>query len=46
MPNYRRFYLPGGSFSLTLVTYNRTALFSESENVLRLRNAVGAIKSE
>ncbi len=46
MPNYRRFYLPGGTFFLTLVTYNRTPLFSESENVSRLRNAVAAIKSE
>ncbi|MEG4141142.1 MULTISPECIES: hypothetical protein [unclassified Microcoleus] len=46
MPNYRRFYLPGGSFFLTLVTYNRTPLFSESENVSQLRKAVGAIKSE
>ncbi|WP_333306426.1 hypothetical protein [Microcoleus sp. B7-D4] len=47
MPNSRRFYyLPGESFFLTLVTYNRTPLFLESENVSRLRNAVGAIKSE
>ncbi|WP_445251467.1 MULTISPECIES: REP-associated tyrosine transposase [unclassified Microcoleus] len=46
MPNYRRFYLPGGTFFLTLVTYNRTPLFSDSENVSRLRNAVAAIKSE
>ena len=46
MPNYRRFYLPGGTFFLTLVTYNRTPLFSDSENVSRLRNAVAAVKSE
>jgi putative transposase len=46
MPNYRRFYLPGGTFFLTIVTYNRTPLFSDPENVSRLRNAVATIKCE
>jgi hypothetical protein len=27
MPEYRRAYVPGGSFFLTLVTYHRTPLF-------------------
>ena len=27
MPEYRRTYIPGGSYFLTLLTYNRTPLF-------------------
>ena len=46
MPEYRRAYVPGGTFFLTLVTYNRTPLFSEPENVSRLRRIVATVKSE
>jgi putative transposase len=40
MPEYRRAYLPGGTFFLTLVTYHRTPLFSDPEKISRLRSCV------
>lgn len=46
MPEYRRAYVPGGTFFLTIVMYNRIPLFSEPENVSRLRKAVADVKSE
>ena len=46
MPTYRRAYLPGGTFFLTLVTLNRAPLFADPENVARLRAAVAATKAE
>lgn len=46
MPEYRRAYVPGGTFFLTLVTYHRTPLFSNTENISRLRCAVATTKSE
>lgn len=46
MPEYRRFYVPGGTFFLTLVTYKRIPLFSESENISRLRSAIAKTRIE
>ncbi len=46
MPEYRRVYVPGGTYFLALVTYNRTPLFSKDENISRLRSAVADVKSE
>jgi putative transposase len=46
MPEYRRAYVPGGSFFLTLVTYQRTPLFSEPENISRLRHAIAKTRTE
>ena len=46
MSQYRRYYLPGGTFFLTLVTYNRQLLFESAENLDRLRNAVIKVKKE
>ena len=46
MPEYRRVYVPGGTFFLTLVTYNRTTLFAKPENISRLRSALATVKSE
>jgi putative transposase len=46
MSDYRRAIVPGGTFFLTLVTYRRTPLFSESENVFRLRVAVAQMLTE
>jgi putative transposase len=46
MPEYRRAYLPGGTFFLTLVTYHRTPLFSEPENISRLRSCVAKTRTE
>jgi putative transposase len=46
MPQYRRSYAPGGTFFLTLVTYRRTPLFSQPENVSRLRAAIVKTRTE
>lgn len=46
MPQYRRSYVPGGTFFLTLVTYQRIPLFSNPENISRLRNAVAKMRTE
>lgn len=46
MPKYRRAFVPGGTFFLTLVTYNRTPLFAKAENMTGLRSAVMTTKSE
>jgi len=46
MPEYRRAYVPGGTFFITLVTYNRQTLFSDPKNVSLLRTAVATTKSE
>ncbi len=46
MSQYRRSYVPGGTFFLTLVTYYRTPLFSEPENIRHLRAAVAKTRTE
>ena len=46
MPKYLRSYVPGGSYFLTLVTYNRNPVFRELENISRLRIALKTVKSE
>lgn len=46
MSQYRRSYLPGGVFFLTLVTYQRIPLFSEVENIFRLRKAIAKMRQE
>ena len=46
MPGYRRTYVSGGSYFLTLLTYNRTPLFQAPENISRLREAIKMVKSE
>jgi putative transposase len=46
MPEYRRPYIPGGSYFLTLVAYNRNPLFQVPENISRLRAAIKTVKSE
>jgi putative transposase len=46
MPEYRRNYIPGGTFFLTLVTYQRVPLFSNPENVNRLRFALSTTRLE
>ncbi|ACK66834.1 conserved hypothetical protein [Rippkaea orientalis PCC 8801] len=46
MSNYRRSYLPGGVFFLTLVTYHRLPLFSKAENVSLLRKAIAKMRTE
>ena len=46
MPNYRRFYVPGGTYFFTIVTYQRQPIFANPENISRLRKAIATIKSE
>ena len=46
MPEYRRLYLPGGTIFLTLVTYKRQPLFSNPENISRLREATAQMRQE
>ena len=44
MPEYRRVYVPGGTFFITLVTYQRKPLFSNIENISKLRGAVATVR--
>jgi putative transposase len=46
MSEYRRTYIPGGTFFLTLVTYQRIPLFSNPENINRLRVAISTTRRE
>ena len=46
MPTYRRTYVPGGTFFLTLVTYNRLPLFTGSHNVALLRCVLARARQE
>jgi len=46
MSNYRRVHCPGGCVFLTLVTHQRSPLFSDPENVARLRMAIATVKAE
>lgn len=46
MPQYRRMRIPGGTYFLTLVTYQRQPLFADEENVAKLRRAIATIKQE
>jgi putative transposase len=46
MPNYRRYWVPGGTYFFTLATYQRRPIFAPPENVQRLREAVAAVRRE
>ena len=46
MPEYRRMEAPGGTFFLTLVTYNRRPLFADPATVDLLRRVVAKVRSE
>ncbi len=46
MSQYRRYYVPGGMFFITVVTYNRIPLFSNVENIVRLRQAIAKMQTE
>jgi putative transposase len=46
MPEYRRAYVQGGTFFLTLVTYQRQSIFSNRENISRLRYALASVRLE
>jgi putative transposase len=44
MPDYRRAFVPGGTFFLTIVTHERRPLFAEPPNVERLRRVLREIR--
>jgi putative transposase len=46
MPNYRRAYIPGSTVFLTLVTYQRSPLFTTSNNITHLRQALNTVLIE
>ena len=46
MPEYRRTYVPGGSYFLTISTYNRAPIFRTPENISRLREAIKIVKTD
>ncbi|MGB7414111.1 MAG: transposase, partial [Thermosynechococcaceae cyanobacterium] len=46
MPEYCRAYISGGTYFLTLVTYQRAELFSDTVNVSWLRWAIAQMRAE
>ena len=40
MPNYRRYFVPGGTYFFTIVTHERTPLFGQVLNRLLLADAI------
>ena len=46
MPNYRRLYIPGGTYFFTIVTYCRRPLFKYAHNIDLLRIAIAKVKTE
>jgi putative transposase len=46
MPEYRRLFVPGGTFFFTLVTFERRRLFAEPSNVAIFRQIVHEVRSE
>ena len=44
--NYRRAFIPGGSYFFTLVTENRRSIFAARANVDVLRDAFRAVKAK
>jgi putative transposase len=46
VPDYRRAYVPGGTFFLTFVTFERQRLLAEPYDIARLRRAIAAVKRE
>ncbi len=45
MSDYRRFYIPGGTYFFTLVAYHRRTIFSDDRRVELLRQAFREVKS-
>ena len=46
MPDYRRYWVPGGTYFFTLVTHQRKPLFADVANVQRLRDALAIVQRE
>jgi len=46
MSDYRRYFVAGGTYFFTIVTYRRRPIFAAPQNVELLRNAIGVVKQE
>ena len=46
MSNYRRLYVPGGTYFFTVVTYNREFLFADDNRVAQLRRSMRVVKAK
>ena len=46
MSNYRRVYIPGGTYFFTLVTYRRQPIFANGERVEQLRQSFREVKAK
>jgi putative transposase len=46
MSDYRRYFVAGGTYFFTIVTYRRRPLFRDTSNVQRLRDAISIVKIE
>lgn len=46
MSDYRRVYIPGGTYFFTLVTYRRQKIFADSSNVELLRKSFREVKAK
>ncbi len=46
MPEYRRAFVPGGTFFLTIVTHQRHPLLAKPDNVGRLYRAIESVRQE
>jgi putative transposase len=46
MPDYRRYFVPGGTYFFTLVTYHRRPLFAQPVHVRFLREAAASVQRE
>ena len=46
MPDYRRIYVPGGTYFFTVVTEGREHLFASERNRSRLRKAIESVLAE
>ena len=46
MPNYRRLYIPGGTYFLTIVTYCRRPLFKSPDNIDLLRTCIAKVQKQ
>lgn len=46
MADYRRYWVPGGTYFFTLVTHERAPIFDEPINVARLRTALSMVQKE
>jgi len=46
MSDYRRYFVPGGTYFFTIVTYKRQHLFASGANVQRLRRVIATVKKD